>query len=95
MCSSDLPVIIRVVHMAPGPTPTFTMSAPAATRSATPAAVTTLPATIGTDGASSRTARSACTYAGADTLDGLHERAVVGIQGAAGYTEGMPLPVGW
>ncbi len=39
--------------------------------------------------------RSACTYAGAATLDGLHERAVVGIQGAAGYTEGMPLPTGW
>jgi IMP dehydrogenase len=39
--------------------------------------------------------RSACSYAGADTLDGLHERAVVGIQGAAGYTEGMPLPAGW
>src|ERR1700723_897545 len=39
--------------------------------------------------------RSACTYAGADSLDGLHERAVVGIQGAAGYTEGMPLPTGW
>jgi IMP dehydrogenase len=39
--------------------------------------------------------RSACAYAGADSLDGLHERAVVGIQGAAGYTEGMPLPVGW
>jgi IMP dehydrogenase len=39
--------------------------------------------------------RSACSYAGADTLDGLHERAVVGIQGAAGYTEGMPLPSGW
>jgi IMP dehydrogenase len=39
--------------------------------------------------------RSACTYAGADTLDGLHERAVVGIQGAAGYAEGMPLPAGW
>ena len=39
--------------------------------------------------------RSACAYAGADTLDGLHERAVVGIQGAAGYTEGMPLPAGW
>jgi IMP dehydrogenase len=39
--------------------------------------------------------RSACTYAGADTLDGLHERATVGIQGAAGYTEGMPLPAGW
>jgi IMP dehydrogenase len=39
--------------------------------------------------------RSACTYAGADTLDGLHERSVIGIQGAAGYTEGMPLPSGW
>ncbi len=39
--------------------------------------------------------RSACTYVGADSLDGLHERAVVGIQGAAGYAEGMPLPTGW
>jgi len=39
--------------------------------------------------------RSACTYAGADSLDGLYERAVVGIQGAAGYAEGMPLPTGW
>jgi IMP dehydrogenase len=39
--------------------------------------------------------RSACTYAGASNLDELHERAVVGVQGAAGYTEGMPLPQGW
>jgi IMP dehydrogenase len=39
--------------------------------------------------------RSACTYTGADTLDGLHGHAIVGIQGAAGYTEGMPLPTGW
>jgi IMP dehydrogenase len=39
--------------------------------------------------------RSACTYAGASDLDELHERAVVGVQGAAGYTEGMPLPSGW
>jgi IMP dehydrogenase len=39
--------------------------------------------------------RSACTYVGADSLNGLHERAVVGIQGAAGYAEGMPLPTGW
>jgi len=39
--------------------------------------------------------RSACTYAGADSLDGLYERAVVGIQGAAGYAEGMPMPTGW
>ena len=45
--------------MAPGPTPTFTMSAPASIRSATPAAVTTLPATTGTSGLSPRTARSA------------------------------------
>jgi IMP dehydrogenase len=39
--------------------------------------------------------RSACTYAGADSLAGLHDRAVVGIQGAAGYAEGKPLPAGW
>jgi IMP dehydrogenase len=39
--------------------------------------------------------RSACTYAGASDLDELHERAIVGVQGAAGYTEGMPLPVSW
>jgi IMP dehydrogenase len=39
--------------------------------------------------------RSACTYAGASDLDELHDRSVVGMQGAAGYTEGMPLPSGW
>jgi len=39
--------------------------------------------------------RSACTYAGADDLESLHERAIVGIQGAAGYAEGMPLPTSW
>jgi IMP dehydrogenase len=39
--------------------------------------------------------RSACAYAGASHLDELYERAVVGVQGAAGYTEGMPLPQGW
>ena len=39
--------------------------------------------------------RSACTYAGAVDLDELHQRAVVGVQSAAGYTEGMPLPSGW
>jgi IMP dehydrogenase len=39
--------------------------------------------------------RSACTYAGADSLDGLYERAVVGVQGAAGYAEGEPRPSGW
>ena len=39
--------------------------------------------------------RSACTYTGAANLAELHEHAVVGIQSAAGYTEGMPLPTGW
>ena len=39
--------------------------------------------------------RSACTYAGAATLSDLHERAVVGLQSAAGYHEGRPLPMSW
>ncbi len=39
--------------------------------------------------------RSACTYAGARTLEQLHDRAVLGVQTAAGYTEGRPLPGGW
>jgi IMP dehydrogenase len=39
--------------------------------------------------------RSACSYAGAVNLAGLHERAVVGVQSAAGYSEGMPLPTSW
>ena len=39
--------------------------------------------------------RSACTYAGAGNLDDFAGRAAVGIQGAAGYAEGMPRPTGW
>jgi IMP dehydrogenase len=39
--------------------------------------------------------RSACTYAGATDLAQLHDRAVVGVQSASGYTEGMPTPVSW
>jgi IMP dehydrogenase len=39
--------------------------------------------------------RSACTYAGAATLEQLHERAVIGIQSAAGFAEGRPLHLGW
>jgi IMP dehydrogenase len=39
--------------------------------------------------------RSACTYAGAATLAELHERAVVGIQSAAGFHEGRPLATSW
>jgi IMP dehydrogenase len=39
--------------------------------------------------------RSACSYAGASDLDELHELAVVGVQSAAGYSEGMPQPTSW
>jgi IMP dehydrogenase len=39
--------------------------------------------------------RSTCTYIGAATLAELHERAVVGVQSAAGFAEGHPLPLGW
>ncbi|MDQ4118235.1 MAG: GuaB1 family IMP dehydrogenase-related protein [Actinomycetota bacterium] len=34
--------------------------------------------------------RSACTYAGARTLAELHDRALLGVQTAAGFTEGTP-----
>jgi IMP dehydrogenase len=39
--------------------------------------------------------RSSCTYAGARDLVSFTERAVVGVQSASGYTEGMPVPNGW
>ena len=39
--------------------------------------------------------RSACTSAGAASLAELHERAVVGVQSAAGFHEGRPLPTSW
>jgi IMP dehydrogenase len=39
--------------------------------------------------------RSACTYAGAATLEQLHERAVIGVQSPAGFAEGRPLHSGW
>jgi IMP dehydrogenase len=39
--------------------------------------------------------RSACTYAGAPDLESFHERAVLGVQSAAGFAEGRPLPAGW
>jgi IMP dehydrogenase len=39
--------------------------------------------------------RSACTYAGARTVEELHERALLGVQSAAGYEEGRPLPTSW
>ncbi|TBN56249.1 GuaB1 family IMP dehydrogenase-related protein [Glaciihabitans arcticus] len=39
--------------------------------------------------------RSSLTYAGATSLAEFHERALVGIQSAAGYEEGKALPVSW
>jgi IMP dehydrogenase len=39
--------------------------------------------------------RSTCTYVGADTIAELHEKAVLGVQSAAGFAEGHPLPTGW
>jgi IMP dehydrogenase len=39
--------------------------------------------------------RSSFTYAGAATLQTFAERALVGIQSAAGYEEGKALPVSW
>ncbi|OBK24530.1 GuaB1 family IMP dehydrogenase-related protein [Mycobacterium asiaticum] len=39
--------------------------------------------------------RSTCTYVGAANLEELHERAIIGVQSAAGFAEGHPLPTGW
>jgi IMP dehydrogenase len=39
--------------------------------------------------------RSSATYAGARSLAEFSDRALVGIQSAAGYEEGKPLPVSW
>ena len=39
--------------------------------------------------------RSAFTYAGAPTIPQFHERAVIGLQSAAGYDEGRPLHASW
>lgn len=39
--------------------------------------------------------RSSCTYAGAKSIRDFHERALVGVQSAAGYDEGRPLGTSW
>jgi IMP dehydrogenase len=39
--------------------------------------------------------RSSCTYAGALSLASFAERAVVGVQSASGYSEGMPVATSW
>ena len=39
--------------------------------------------------------RSACTYAGADSIIEFQRRAVVGVQSSSGYDEGRPVGVSW
>jgi IMP dehydrogenase len=39
--------------------------------------------------------RSTATYTGARTLRELHDKVVLGVQSAAGFAEGRPLPGGW
>jgi GMP reductase len=39
--------------------------------------------------------RSTCTYVGANTIGELHDKVVLGVQSAAGFAEGHPLPTGW
>jgi IMP dehydrogenase len=39
--------------------------------------------------------RSACTYTGAANLTEFHAKAVIGVQSAAGFAEGMPIPTNW
>jgi IMP dehydrogenase len=39
--------------------------------------------------------RSTCTYVGAATLPELHDKVILGVQSAAGFAEGHPLPSGW
>src|SRR5207244_6637905 len=39
--------------------------------------------------------RSSCSYAGARDLAEFSERAVIGVQSASGYSEGMPVQTSW
>jgi IMP dehydrogenase len=39
--------------------------------------------------------RSTCTYVGAANLAELHDKVVLGVQSAAGFAEGHPVPTGW
>src|SRR5699024_11065359 len=54
ICGTPTPATTRVVQIDPGPTPTFTPSAPACTIERAPAAVATLPPTTSTVSPSSR-----------------------------------------
>src|SRR5258705_4705382 len=51
-CGTPTPATTRVVQIDPGPTPTFTASAPAATMASAPAWVATFPPMMSTSGAS-------------------------------------------
>jgi hypothetical protein len=53
ICGTPTPATTRVVQMEPGPTPTFTPSAPASTSACAPAWVATLPPTTSTASPSS------------------------------------------
>ena len=55
ICGTPMPLTTRVVHMEPGPMPTFTQSAPAFIRASVPSAVATLPAMRPTSGKCSLT----------------------------------------
>src|SRR4029079_4398525 len=39
--------------------------------------------------------RSTCTYVGAANIAELHDKVVLGVQSAAGFAKGHPLPTGW
>ena len=39
--------------------------------------------------------RSTCTYVGATNIAELHDKVMLGVQSAAGFAEGHPLPTGW
>jgi IMP dehydrogenase len=39
--------------------------------------------------------KSACTCAGASSLEEFHQNALVGVQGAAGFDEGKPVRQSW
>src|SRR5215217_2001449 len=89
------PVIIRVVHIAPGPTPTLTTSAPASTRSRTPSAVTTLPATSGIRRPPGHVAVDADRRADHQLAVGVQGRPVQGgaERGLAGHHTDQPVPL--
>ena len=71
--------------MAPGPTPTLTMSAPASTRARVPSAETTLPATTGTVGSERADGAERLDHPVLVTVRGVDDQAVhAGVEQPAG-----------